>query len=158
MNRGTKEQPEISWVGYVKRDELKDVCEKLPKVQKYTDEAAEKVRKDNDYKGLADFGTKVHKVIADKVNGRGDPNFKAEVSWIKSKLEAAYHGQKDSVRIDAFEYRPEISTTCVYDPKTGARGLSLPRMGELVQTAYWLFGHKPRHIIVIEVRPGQGQP
>jgi|EndMetStandDraft_8_1072994.scaffolds.fasta_scaffold36819_2 hypothetical protein len=154
-NRGTKKQPDITWVGYVKREELEDVCDKLGDVQKYTDEAVKEVREDNDYKGPADFGTKVHKVIAKKVDDYGDRNFKAEVSWIKSKLEAAYHGEKDSVRIDAFEYRPKISTACVYDPKTGARGLSLPRMGELAQTAYWLFGHKPRHIIVIEVRPGQ---
>ncbi|MGA7487224.1 MAG: hypothetical protein WBW74_09860, partial [Xanthobacteraceae bacterium] len=156
-NRGTKDQPEITWVGYVKREELKDVCKRLTDVQGYTDEAVREVRKKNDYKGAAAFGSKVHKVIADEVEAGNNPDLRAERSWIKSKLEAAYHGEKNSVRIDVYEYVREISTVCVYDPKTGLRGLSLPRMGELAHTAYWLFGNKPKHIIVIEIRPGQIQ-
>jgi hypothetical protein len=50
------------------------------------------------------------------------------------------------------------SIVCVYDPKTGKRGLSFPRMTELAEAAHRLFENKPHHIIVIEVRPGQGQP
>jgi hypothetical protein len=154
---GPEGQAELRWVGYVKRDELKDVCKKLPYVQRYTDEAVEEVRKDEKYKGPASFGSRVHKVIADKVDEAGDPNFRAEVSAIKSRLEAKY-GEKDSVRIDAYENHREISTVCVYDPKTGKRGLSLPRMTELAEAAFSLFKYVPQHFIVIEVRPGQGQP
>jgi len=44
---------------------------------------------------------------------------------------------------------------CVYDPKTGWRGLSFPRMNELAAAAHRLFGYKPNYIIVIKVRPGQ---
>jgi len=43
----------------------------------------------------------------------------------------------------------------VYDPKTGQRGLSFPRMTELADNAHHLFKYRPRHIIVIEVRPRQ---
>ena len=50
---------------------------------------------------------------------------------------------------------PEKSTVCVYDPKTGWRGLSFPQMNELAAAAHRLFGYRPKYIIVTEVRPGQ---
>jgi hypothetical protein len=153
---GPKGEPGLGWVGYVKRDELKNVCKRLGNVQKFTDKAVQDVRKEVAYDGPASFGSRVHKMIADEVRKQKDPNFKAEVSVIKSALEAKY-GEKDSVRIDAYENRQEISTVCVYDPKTGLRGLSFPRMTELAETAHGLFGYEPKQIIVIEVRPGQGQ-
>jgi hypothetical protein len=170
---GPKGQQELSWVGYVKRDELTDVCEKLDTVQQLTDEAVKQVRKDGDYDGPADFGTQVHKMIADEINSdrNTDPDFKAEVSAIKSELEPredpnygvnkpklkAKYGQRGTVRFDAYENRRKISTVCVYDPKTGKRGLSFPRMTELAKAAFKLFHYDPQHIIVMEVKPGQGQ-
>ena len=60
-----------------------------------------------------------------------------------------------SIRMDAYENNREKSTVCVYDPKTGRRGLSFPRMNELAAAAHGLFGYEPKYIIVIEVRPGQ---
>jgi hypothetical protein len=146
---------ELSWVGYVKRDELKDVCKKLPDVQGYTDKAVQKVLQNGDYGGPAAFGTKVHKLIADTIQGLDEENFQAEVSRIKSKEEDARYGEKGSIRIDALENHSDISTVCVYDPKTGKRGLSLPRTNELAETAFKKFKYVPNHIIVIEVRPGQ---
>jgi hypothetical protein len=136
------------------RDEVKEACDRLKDVQMFTDEAVEEVRKDGRYKGAADFGTKVHKMIADKIRKVNDANFRAEVSGFKSNDAKATYGDKGSIRIDAFENRPESSTVCIYDPKTGERGLSLPRMLELAQTAQRLFG-KSERLIVIEVRPGQ---
>jgi hypothetical protein len=168
---GPKGQSELSWVGYVKRDELEGICKKLETVQELTDEAVKQVRKDGDYDGPADFGTQVHKMIAKEINGQPDPNFRAEVSAIKSELEPredpnfrankpkleAKYGEKGTVRFDAYENHQEKSTVCVYDPKTGKRGLSFPRMTELAKAALNLFHYPPQHIIVIEVRPGQGQ-
>jgi hypothetical protein len=156
-NTDPKAQNELSWVGYVKRDDLENVCKRLPTVQEYTDEAVDKVRKDQGYSGPASFGSRVHKVIADKVDEEDDPDFQAEVSVIKSKAAAARYGEKGSVRIDVYENQKEKSTVCVYDPKTGLRGLSFPRMTELAEAAHRLFGTPPKQIIVIEVRPGQGQ-
>jgi hypothetical protein len=152
---GEKGQPGLTWVGYVKQDELRDVCRRLGKVQKLTDEAVDTVRKDGKYKGPADFGTQVHEEIARAIEKIGDPNFRFEVSVIKSKLEAVRYGEPGSVRMDAYENREDISTVCVYDPKTGKRGLSFPRMTELADAAHRLFQYDPQHIIVIEVRPGQ---
>lgn len=60
-----------------------------------------------------------------------------------------------SIRMDAYENIPDKSTVCVYDPKTGWRGLSFPRMNELAAAAHRLFGYRPKYIIVTEVRPGQ---
>jgi hypothetical protein len=171
-NRGTREAPEISWVGYVKTDELSEVCKKLEKVQELTDKAVKKVRDDGQYKGPTDFGTKVHKKIADEVKAIGNPNFQAEKSVIKSTLEPredpnfraeqteldqAEYGERGTIRFDVYENRPEISTVCVYDPKTGKRGLSVPRMNELAEGAFKLFRYVPVHLLVTEVRPGQGQ-
>jgi hypothetical protein len=155
---GPKAQAGVRWVGYVKRDDLKNVCNKLGKVQELTDEAVAQVRKDADYKGPADFGTKVHKKIADAINGLDKDDFKAEQSALKSRAADAHYGERDSVRMDAYEDHREISTVCVYDPKTGWRGLSFPRMTELAMAARKLFRYDPRHIIVVEVRPAQGQP
>lgn len=153
--KGEKEDdnPEIAWVGRLTKDEVKETCKKFDNVQKRTDAAVDLVRKNGDYMGPADFGTKVHKIIADGINGKNNPNYKAEVSGMKSGQADAKYGQKGSIRIDAYERLAEISTTCAYDPKTGERGLSLPRMKELAQTAYRLFGTK--RIIVTEVRPGK---
>lgn len=60
-----------------------------------------------------------------------------------------------SIRMDQYENIPEKSTVCVYDPKTGRRGLSFPRMNELAAAAHRLFDYHPEYIIVTEVRPGQ---
>lgn len=151
---GEKGQPGLTWVGYVKQDELRDVCKQLPTVQELTDKGVEEIRKEGDYKGPSDFGSKVHKWIADRIDELHDPDFQAEESVIKTKLEARY-GDPGSIRIDAYENQREISTVCVYDPKTGRRGLSFPRMTELADAAHRLFQYDPQRIIVIEVRPGQ---
>jgi hypothetical protein len=153
--REAQGKPELVWVGYVKRDELKDVCKKLDKVQKYTDAAVKKVLEDGDSKGPAAFGSRVHKLIADTIEGLENKDFRAEVSRIKSQVADATYGTKGSVRMDALENRAQISTVCVYDPKTGKLGLSFPRTGELAQAAFEKFKYNPNYIIVIEVRPGQ---
>jgi hypothetical protein len=171
---GNEKRP-VVFVGSLTRDEVRKVCDKLPDVQKLTDAAVANVTRVGDYKGPADFGTKVHKEIADAIRKKNDPDFKAEKSVIKTVLETgrqtsssnsgnaqevdpemkADYGELGSIRIDAYENVPEKSAVCVYDPKTGWRGLSFPRMNELAAAAHRLFGYTPRYIIVTEVRPGQ---
>ena len=169
---GNEKRP-VVFVGFLTRDEVRKVCDKLPDVQKLTGAAVANVTRVGDYKGPADFGTKVHKEIADAIRKENDPNFKAEQSVIKTLLETgrktsnsgnaqevdpkmeADYGELGSIRIDAYENVPEKSAVCVYDPKTGWRGLSFPRMNELAASAHRLFGHKPNYIFVVEVRPGQ---
>ncbi len=152
---GPENKPDAEWVGRLTRDQVNKVCGQLKDVQGRTDDAVAEVRKVGGYKNAADFGTKVHKMIADGIKAVGDDNYRAEVSLIKSKLEQdADYGELDSVRIDALENRPETSTVCVYDPKTGKRGFRPSRMTELAQTVLRVYP-KTQRIFVIEVRPGQ---
>jgi len=154
QEKGTPQKPDAAFVADLTRDEVKKACDRLDDVQRRTDAAVDQVRRVGDYDGPADFGTKVHKIIADGIRSENDPNYIAEVSVMKSRMAAARYGKKGTVRIDAFENRPEISTVCIYDPKTGSRGLSFPRMAELANTAERKFPGTGR-IIVIEVRPRQ---
>ena len=171
---GNEKRP-VVFVGSLTRDEVRKVCDKLLDVQELTDAAVANVKRVGNYKGPADFGTKVHKEIADAIRKENDPDFKAEKSVIKTVLETgrqtssansgnaqevdpemeADYGELGSIRIDAYENVPKKSAVCVYDPKTGWRGLSFPRMNELAASAHRLFGYKPNYIFVIEVRPGQ---
>ena len=169
------EKRPVVFVASLTRDDVRKVCDKLPEVQEITDAAVVKVRGDGDYKGPADFGTKVHKEIAQAIRKKNDPNFKAEQSGIKTLLETGHqtstcksgnaqevdpemeadYGELGSIRIDAYENVPKQSAVCVYDPKTGWRGLSFPRMNELAAATHRLFGYTPKYIVVMEVRPGQ---
>jgi hypothetical protein len=149
---GTEERPEVAWVGYLRRDEVKKACDKLDKVQEYTDKAVEKVRQGTNYKGPADFGTKVHKEIEKTINGLNDPKFIAEQSLSKAKAETVKYGGKDTVRVDALENRPEHKMVCAYDPKTGWRGLSSTRMAELALAIRRNF-REALSFFVIEIRP-----
>ena len=171
---GNEKRP-VVFVGSLTRDEVRKVCDKLTDVQELTDAAVANVKRVGDYNCPADFGTKVHKEIADAIRKENDPDFKAEKSVIKTVLETgrqtssansgnaqeddpemeADYGELGSIRIDAYENVPKKSAVCVYDPKTGWRGLSFPRMNELAASAHRLFGYKPNYIFVIEVRPGQ---
>ena len=83
---GNEKRP-VVFVGSLTRDEVGKVCDKLRKVQELTDAAVANVKGVGDYKGPADFGTKVHKEIADAIKKKNDPNFKAEKSVIKTVLE-----------------------------------------------------------------------
>jgi hypothetical protein len=152
--QGSPEEPDAAFVSELTREEVKEVCKKLDDAQERTDDAVDKVRKAGGYSNASDFGTKVHKIIADGINNLGNRNYIAEVSVMKSKLEAAYYSKLDTVRVDVFENRPRSRTVCIYDPKTGSKGLSLPRMAELANTAEREFPGT-KWIIVIEVRPGQ---
>ena len=84
---------------------MRKVCDKLPDVQKLTGAAVANVKRVGDYKGPADFGTKVHKEIADAIRKENDPNFKAEKSVIKTLLET---GRKTSNSGNAQEVDPKM--------------------------------------------------
>jgi hypothetical protein len=77
-----------------------------------------------------------------------DPDFRAEVSAIKSR-EVTY-GRSGSVRVDVLE-RVGNGTVCVYDIKTGDRGLSARRMVEIADNVHSRY-LGTRRIIVIETR------
>lgn len=134
------------------REETDAACPRHAEVQSRTDAAAEIVKLEGNYWGAAEYGTKVHKNLKDQIDALDDPNFKAEVSILKSD-EYARYGSKGSVRIDVLE-KVSNETVCVYDIKTDRRGLSLTRSGEIFGEVTSAFGPTTR-IIVIETRPSQ---
>ena len=143
-----KEDPAIG-VRNLTRDEVDEACPRHGLVQSITDEAATRVREEGNYWGAAVYGTKVHAEIKRQVNNRFDPNFRAEVSTIKS--DEVRYGKKESIRIDVLE-RVGDGTVCVYDIKTGESRLTVARMGEIAANAHKLFVDTKR-ILVIETRP-----
>jgi hypothetical protein len=171
----------VVFAGSLTRDEVNSFCKKLKRVQELTDDAVNTVRTKAAYKGPADFGTKVHLEIKNKILSDRKETLVPELSVIKSIEEsghrlgnasrakssdlagiagvtpeiAAAYATLGSVRMDQLENIPEKSTVCIYDPKTGRRGLSFPRMNELAAAAHKHFGYHPEYIIVTEVRPGQ---
>lgn len=122
---GADERGPAVWVGRLTRDEVKQACPALDEVQRLTDEAA---RDSNpvDYATPAAYGTAVHQKLKDKISLRYDPDFRAEVSLLKTLQEtggppgnpqSATYGESGSVRIDVLE-NTRTGTVCVYDIKT----------------------------------------
>ena len=106
---------------------------------------------------MATYGTDVHVRFKNFVNDLKDINFRAERSFLKEAAEPTSSeeraaGYPRSVRTDAYEYRPEDGTLCVYDLKAGRRGLSIPR-SDILATAAYLGMSKVRRVILLEVRP-----
>jgi len=142
-------EPEPIWVGVRTREDVDRAYPRHGEVQNFTDEAADTVSREGNYIGAADYGTKVHTRIRDEIKKKFDPNLRAEVSLLKVKEET--YGKKGTVRVDVLE-KTEGSTVCVYDIKTGRRGLSKPRMTEIAANVQKAYPGTTR-IIVIETRP-----
>ena len=135
------------------RSEVKDMCEKSPDVQALTDKGA--IERDDPSLTASDYGTAVHKYVAQKVNRPLDPEsigppldprFRAEKSTLKiaaavtaetmarlSRGEDPRHAALDTVRIDVYEDRGN-GTVCIYDIKTGHSVLGPGRMSELAHS------------------------
>ena len=143
-------EPEPIWVGTRSREEVDRACPEHGRVQGLTDEAADIVTREGNYFGQADFGTKVHTRLKSEIRVVGHKNLRSEDSFIKSADES--YGKRGSIRIDVLENTGN-GTVCVYDIKTGRRGLSLPRSKEIASNVQKVYPGTQR-IIVIETRPG----
>ncbi|MEZ5850503.1 MAG: hypothetical protein R3D68_07625 [Hyphomicrobiaceae bacterium] len=138
-----------SWVGRLTRHETDAACPRHPAVQSRTDAAADAVRREGNYWTAADYGTKVHKNLERQIKFLDDPNFVAEQSMSKNDFEN--YGTPGSIRVDVLE-RVGNGTVCVYDIKTGRRGLSAARSAEIVGTVFQRYSGT-RRIVLIETRP-----
>ncbi|CAN7481791.1 hypothetical protein LJR090_003974 [Bosea sp. LjRoot90] len=150
-------QLDLAFVGKPGEEEVKDACKKLETVQELTDRAARAAGDVRQFSSLATYGTDVHVRFKDFVNDLKNENFRAERSFLKEAAEPTSRDELDigyarSVRVDAYEYRPEDGTLCVYDLKTGRRGLSVPR-SDILATAAYLGIRDVRRVIMLEVRP-----
>lgn len=153
----------IKAVTLLDRDEVQKFCPRLEEVQSRTDAAVTQISAARENLPPAEFGTAVHHLVKTQTNSQQDPNFRAEVSYLKTKdetenesLEEARYGQKGSVRIDVLENIPEEQRVCVYDIKTGASRFMPARMDEIAETVRKNFP-SAQSFVVIEVRPTVGR-
>ncbi len=140
----------LAWVGRLSRDQVNQACPRLQLVQAITDAAARVVPREA-YPSAWTYGTAVHKLIEQTVNGLRDPELRAEVSGLKSGEASKW--DPGAKRIDVLE-RAGGGTVCIYDVKTGHIGLTSKRMAELAWTANFVCPDSAR-LIVIETRPSR---
>lgn len=146
---GASLQDKAIRVDQLTREQVDEACPRHAEVQARTDQAAEAVRRAGNTLTAQTYGTAVHTDLKQQIDALNDPDFRAEVSAIKS--DSARYGQSGSVRIDVLE-RVGNGTVCVYDIKTGDRGLGARRMAEIAGNVHSLY-RDTRRIIVIETRP-----
>lgn len=145
---------DIALVKTLSRSEVSGLCDRFAEVQDLTDKAVAAVRNSGANLSPQQFGTAVHVLVKKAIDGMNDPYLKAEVSFLKG-LEAD-PGIKGTIRVDGIgrvKERPD--TVCIYDIKTGIRGLSFPRMLEMVVNSQKAYNGEIRNFIVTEVRPTQ---
>jgi hypothetical protein len=149
---GTGGEPKLEpeWVGRVSRDQVDAACPRHGEVQERTDAAAVRAQREGNYYNAATYGTAVHSLLKQDIDTLADRDFRAEVSLMKSDPKVHY-GIRGSIRVDVLE-NVGNGTVCVYDIKTGERGLSLPRSKEIAGEVYSYYTRTTR-IIVVETRP-----
>lgn len=138
--------PSLSFVGMLSRADTEAVCTKLEVVQRLSDEAMEEAKLAGPYSSAAVFGTAVHTRLHRKIEKLSNPTLKSELSLLKRLDEAPL--DFSAVRVDVLEDR-EVGPICVYDLKTGRRGLSRARAIEFAAR----LAHRGRPIVIIELRP-----
>uniref|UniRef100_A0A9E8A1U5 Uncharacterized protein n=1 Tax=Bosea sp. NBC_00436 TaxID=2969620 RepID=A0A9E8A1U5_9HYPH len=147
----------LLYAGSVTEEQAELACRRLPDVQALADRAANAAGSPDLYPSRAVYGTSVHTGFAKFVKDFHDGNFDAERSYIKERVEGSGggdvpYGYPGSIRVDAYEYRRQDGTLCVYDLKTGLANLP-DRRAEIIANAAAM-GFKPvLRVIVIAVRP-----
>lgn len=140
----------LIWVGPINQTTLNQACPLNEEVQSVTNEAAKRLRALNPKLDNARLGNLIHYDIAKTFDRLNYPNVRVELSLDSVGKETGY-GEKNSVRLDLYELSPS-NKVCVYDYRTGSKGLSGSRAMRLARTAKY---HYPQSdgIIVIQVRP-----
>lgn len=144
------------FVSVLTREQTDATCPRHTEVQEATSRIAAEEKEKGYFTSARDYGTLVHKRLADEINGRGgydstqNPDFRAEYSVIKSR-EADHYGARSSIRVDVLE-RVGDGTVCVYDIKTGKSRRSASRMAEIAFNVNTVYPGTQR-VVVIETRP-----
>jgi len=146
--RSETDSLKVEFVGFLNQDEVDKICQRFGTTQKMTNAAAAKVNADEPNLPPDIYGTRVHSELNKMIKAQPDPNFKSEVSIRKSVED----GVAGSIRIDVFDKHDERDLICVYDIKTGQRGLSKARFDEIKRKVTEAYGKNTRFIIS-EVRP-----
>lgn len=139
------------WVGRVDQTTLNDYCPLNPEVQEVTDEATRRLKASNPHLSEPVLGTLIHYDIGKRFELRNYPNVRVEYSIDRIQGTRADYGEQNSVRLDLYEYTPN-RMVCVYDYKTGKRGLSATRALLLARIARVHFPDA-RGVVIVQVRP-----
>ncbi len=153
-------------VDLLSRDEVQQACPRYEDVQSFTDAAAKGTIRAN-FRNAAEYGTAVHSKVQDAVEKDLKGGLSAEVSLLKTLEETGelpkqpekdpgerqitHWGRKGSLRIDVLE-NTKNGMVCVYDIKTGKRGLSARRIAEIARAVYLRY-REASGFIVMEMRP-----
>jgi hypothetical protein len=176
FRRGKNAPHTANWVGELTREEVKKFCKRYEKTQKFLDQAVDEAHKEGAYaRGAQVFGTRVHKILKDKVNAKNDRNWKSEVSMEnvlegdprleddkfvtllrenKIPVRDLHYAQRNTVRADIWDNDDDTRTVCMPDAKTGKKRLELPQIKAMVLGGLLQFPRTERFII-FEMRPTQ---
>jgi hypothetical protein len=156
----------LEYVRQVDDQELKRNCPRFDIVQLLTNistiDARAAEEESGKKKSPSQFGTDVHARLKRKILRWGDPNFKAEKSYLKTdeaaeneQTEGVEYGTPGSLRIDVLEDLTN-GTICVYDIKTGKSkysGLGPRRRADIQDVIFRAFKKKAQRVILTEIRP-----
>jgi len=158
FRRGSDDQFDLEGIQLLQGwAEIEKVCGKafVERIQKFVDDAYDKVKKEGKPLSPQEFGTEVHKRVENKIKALGNPKFGAEITYEKDppsdRNKAERRGAKRSIRMDAL-YRRNKETLCVADVKTGDKPLGFEYMREIVRRAS-VRDPAIKRIVVIEARP-----
>lgn len=139
------------WIGHVDQTTLNVYCPLNPEVQEVTDEATRRLKALNFHLSDPELDTLIHYDIGETFKLRNYPNVRVEYSIDNTQGTGVNYGEHNSVRLDLYEYTPN-RMVCVYDYKTGKRGLSATRALLLARIAQVHFPDA-KGVVIIQVRP-----
>ncbi|TXM98077.1 hypothetical protein FV222_14995 [Methylobacterium sp. WL103] len=137
------------WVGPLDQASLDAACPKTGEIQTQLDAVAAAVRGSGVYRTPQAIGTAIHVLMDRWAKAQDIANFKSELSILKNGDEGTY-GQSGTSRLDQY-HRPQPAVACVYDYKTGLRGLSWSEWVRYATRSKTYFPATQR-IIVIQMR------
>jgi hypothetical protein len=136
----------ITEYGVPTREEVDEICQNgLSKVQKLVDIAVKQAGPRKKDESAQSYGSRVHAELEFLIKNRlikgiDTRNFRAEISFGTDdnskgvgKITEVTRGKEDSIRIDVIQDLGR-GTVCMYDLKTGLRGLSIPRATDFAKS------------------------
>ncbi|MDR6634059.1 hypothetical protein J2X72_002859 [Phyllobacterium sp. 1468] len=154
-----------SGVRLATRDEIKRYCPEFDQVQRLADEAAARTGPRSEYSSAATWGTATHVNMKDlTLEDPDNKNLYTEESFVKYREEVMeapdfyqrnpQYPSKNSLRIDTRGQVQHDDTVCVYDLKTGTKGITIPRAIEIYESVKRRIKPMPE-VRIVEVNPSR---
>ena len=144
-----REKPAI-WVGPLDQPALDAACPKTGAIQTQLDAVNTAVRQENPFRTPSQIGNEVHSRmhfwVQHQKNSRLKSEFSIDKEWFSTRVNKA-----GTSRLDIY-HQASRTVTCIYDHKTGARGLAWSNALRYAAAAKKHFPGTQR-IIVIQMRP-----